>query len=255
VSFIGTLEAVRHRLEGNPFDSVPSLVDALQSRVGGVSRLAGLEGHASVAAALKRTSFARAAGMEVPVYWAGLEGREFKRIYPSLTYDIVGTNPRMDAGFVFQSPSYRGDNYLVPEPLATEALTDVDADEDLGEYPRAARRREVEHPLDVLVELRAYATNPILLAMLEVHVLTRVFLPRHFLRVPQQDGSYRSWDVLYQDSKDLDQRQAVRAGTPGVEREYGKSWTWKVEGYFDNTDTARLVSLVRERRLDMGTTA
>jgi hypothetical protein len=253
MSFIGTLEAVRHRLEGNPFDSVPSLADVLQSRVGGVSRLAGLEGQASAAAALKRTSYSRVAGVEVPVYWAGLEGREFKRVYPSFTYDVVGTNPRMDAGFVFQSPSYQGDNYLVNEPLATESL--VDDGETVGDYPRAARRREVEHPLDVLVELRAYAANPILLAMLEVHVLTRVFLPRHFLRVPQQDGSYRSWDVLYQDSKDLDQRQAVRAGTPGVEREYGKSWTWKVEGYFDNTDTARLVSLVRERRLDMGTTA
>lgn len=251
MSVLATLEAVRHRLEGNPFDTVPALVDAMTGRSAQPSKTVGLEDSADVSVALRRTTYARVQGLDVPVHWAGTEGKEFKRVYPSLTYDIIGSNPRFDSGYVYQSPSYHGDRYRI-DTHQTETV--YDGGEELGDYARAAKVRDVEQPFDVLVELRAYSLNPVLMHMLEVHVLTRVFLPRHFLRVPQQDGTYRSWDVLYQDAKDLDQRAAVRSGAPGVEREYGKSWTWKVEGYFDNTEQARLVGLVRERRLVMSKT-
>jgi hypothetical protein len=41
----------------------------------------------------------------------------------------------------------------------------------------------------------------------------------------------------------------VRAGTPGVKREYCKVWTYRVEGYLDNSDMAEFVNMIRSREI------
>jgi hypothetical protein len=115
---------------------------------------------------------------------------------------------------------------------------------DLGSMPRMSRTRAVMTPCDYLVEIRAYAMDVYQSAVLMKYVYER-FPPRHFLRVPMIDGTHRSWDLIFREYKDLDKREAVIDQRIGVHREYAMVWTYLVEGYMDNTDTTKLVNLVR----------
>jgi hypothetical protein len=248
MAFLGAIEAVRYRLCGGYRLSVPSLKRMLGEwdRMSPSDAL-GLQAAARVEAHLRRSTKVNISSLEVPVYFFDPTGQHYKLTYPCLTFDIIGTQPRY-AEFVFQSDSYKGDMLQVPVATSKENVT-VDG-EDLGSHPRQARRRQVAHPLNIMIELRSYAKDPLVQSLLESHVYEQ-FHPRDFLRVPTKDGSYRSWDVIFQGSNELDKRDAVRSGSPGVEREYAKAYTFTIEGYFDNTDTSYLVNLVRTRSLNV----
>jgi hypothetical protein len=103
--------------------------------------------------------------------------------------------------------------------------------------------------MDIMVEIRVYANDQVISSLLVDYIYT-TFPPRCFIRVPQKDGTFRSWDMTFESYHDMDKREAVRSGTPGVQREYAKVFTYKVEGYFDNTDTARIVNVVRSSKIN-----
>lgn len=246
MSYLGVLEGARFRLEGGDRKAVPSLSALLGTWDGKTpDRSIGLQTAALVDAALRRNSTLMVGKVKVPIYWFDGGGASFKALYPALAFDIIGTTPRYNE-FVYQSDSYRGDMYQ--NDIPTSAAEVFDGSEDVGSFPRMTAKRPVEHPLDVMLEIRAYAKDPLFMGFLEEYVYQK-FTPRDFLRVPMRDGSYRSWDVIFKDSNDLDKREAVRAATPGVEREYAKVWTYTVEGYFDNTDKTELVNLVQKRTI------
>lgn len=247
MSYLGVLEGVRFRLEGGSRTTTPSLATLTGPKVQQQhpSRDVGLQEWATVDAALRRQTDMAVGRIRVPIFWRDGGGQHFKALYPSLTFDIISTQPRFNE-FVYQSKQYRGDMYQ--NDVETSKSDVYEGDELLGNYARMTRKRFVEHPLDVLIEIRAHSKDPIFMALLEEYVYGQ-FEPRDFLRVPMRDGSSRSWDVLFVSSDELDKRGAVRAGTPGVEREYTKAWTYKVEGYFDNTDKTELVNLVQSRTI------
>lgn len=248
MAYLGTLEAIRARLEGNdplfvpPLPEIPPDFDSTVP-----SREAGINTPALVDAFLRQDRFAKVAQTKVPIYLFDIEGGRFDRIYPSFTFEILDAIPRYDE-FIFQSDSYQGDRYQIP---VHNSLKDISIDGiDQGLQPRMVRTRDVEHPLDIMIEIRAYAKDPLLSAMQVQHIYN-ILPPRGFLRVPMQDGSFRSWDMLFEHYRDLDKREAVRSGTPGVEREYAKVWTYRVEGYFDNTDTTVLQNVINKRSLNL----
>lgn len=248
--YLGVMEAVRARLEGNDPKYVAQLPDILKNwDHEQPDRNEGINQEALVDAFLRSDRFAYVGRMRVPIYFFDIEGARFEGIYPSLSYEILDITPRYNE-FIYQSDQYRGDEYNIPIQTTRQDVTDNIDGTDLGVYPRAIYRRAVEHPMDIMVELRCYANDPIISALL-VEYIYNVFPPRYFIRVPQKDGSYRDWDVLFENYRDIDKRTAVRAGTPGVQREYAKVFTYRVEGYMDNTDTTDMVNLIRKRDINI----
>jgi hypothetical protein len=243
MAYLATMMAVASRLEGKPAEFVASLADLQKERGSGVpDQVAGLNTPATIAAYLGKSHGVRLGGVQVPVLYFDVEGQLFTRVYPSITFEILDVTPRY-AEYVFQSPSYQGDGYVVPVNSSTRTIQLSDGT--TMSLPRMAKVRPVEHPFDIVVEVRAYAKDPVQSALL-VNYVYSVFPPRHYLRVPQNDGSYRDWDMMYESYSDLDKRNAVRSGSPGVEREYCKVWNYKVEGYLDNTDLATFANLTKE---------
>lgn len=234
MSYLSVLRAVQARLQGESFFHVPPFPGP---------DLDGAMGRVSVAQEFRTVNVAVALTLQVPLLFFGVEGARTNVVYPSLSYEIIDYTPRYDE-YVHSDLEYGGDVYR--EEIAASAETVLDSGTDLGASPRMFRERALEHPMDILVEIRAHADDPVVSALLVEYVYDR-FPPRHFIRVPMKDGSHKSWDMLFVNYQDLDQREAVRAGLPGVEREYAKAWTYKVEGYFDNTDTAVLRNTVRKR--------
>lgn len=249
MAYLGTLEAVRARLEGNPPQFVAPLpnIDKDWDHQS-PDRIAGINAPAQIDADLKDSSSTIVGKISVPIYNFDDEGAHSKQNYPSLTFEIMDVVPRYNE-FIFQSDSYQGDVYEIPVTTTGEDLHDVDGT-DLGVSPRMIQQRNVEHPMDIMVEIRAYADDPVISAML-VQYVYGIFPPRYFIRVPMKDGSYRSWDMLFFHFKDLDKIETVAAPSPGVQREYLKIWTYRVEGYLDNTDTTEFVNNVRKRKINL----
>jgi hypothetical protein len=236
------MESVRARLEGHPPTFVPAMpAQSLDHETPGTSTPATVDGY------LRKDSYTQIGQLRVPIFLFDVSGANWNNVYPSITFEILDIHPRFDESAIFQSASYLGDMWQTPIPESIGEVIDNDGTR-MGWFPRMESRRAVEHPLNILFETRVYAKDPILSALL-VQYIYDVFPPRHFIRVPQKDGTYRDWDLLWQAYSDLDRRQAVRSDTPGVEREYAKVITYRVEGYFDNTDTAELVNLVQGRSI------
>jgi hypothetical protein len=227
-------------LEGQDFTYVPPLPSG-PNRPGGTAA-----SNANARAEVR--SLTNGKLLSVPIWRFGVEGQPWKGVYPCFTYEVIDLQPRFDETYRFQPDmdSYGvGDGYLEPIDRSAETLTDTDGT-DLGSTARLANRRPIEQPMDFIIEVRCYAKDDYTSAALVNHVYN-LFLPRHFLRVAQEDGSYRSWDLLFQSFQDLDRREAVIAGA--AEREWAKVWTYKLEGYMDTTKQAELTSLIRGRRI------
>lgn len=248
MSYIGALAAVRSRLLGKEFSFVPPYPEMEDLAVWLQEHNATLDnaiGTASVASDDKSNRITLTNKLQVPVFYFGPEGSRERLIYPSLSYEIIDFTPRFTE-YLYNSPTYRGEDYKIPFPGSEEIV--YDGDVNLGSHARMITRRPIEQPFDFMVELRSYSTDPVESAMLVSYVYSQ-FEPRGYLRVPMKDGTYRSWDMLFSSFQDLDTREAVRAASPGIVREYSKVWTYKIEGYLDNTDLAALENLVRKRTL------
>ena len=248
MSVIGTLAAVRARLQGQAPSYIPSYpkIEDFESEF--LQPIDNAAAQADVQSSTKKNWLARLPTRKVPIVYFDVPGMRNNLIYPSLTYEVISYTPRYTE-YAFDSPEYGGEDYIIP--ITESAETVLDGDEDLGEYPRIAWRRSLEHPMDITIEIRAYAKDP-LESLLLVQYVYGAFEPRGYMRVPMHDGSYASWDLMFEDFKDLDKREAVDSGAEGVVREYAKVWTYKLEGYVDNTELAVLENLVRKRTLTVG---
>ena len=243
MAYLGLIEAVLARMQGKARTFVPALPKLPQHGVSGSTSVGGtLTPHTSV----------NIASFSVPIYHFDPSGRENHDLWPCLTFDIVGVTPRMNGENVFDSRDYKGDYAYEAVEHSKVKITDVDETGalEVRTGPMLYRQRPVMRPYDFLIEIQALADDSVVSALLVEHVYLNVFDPHSdFLRVPMRDGTYRSWDVLFKGFQDLDARRAVRAGSPGAERQYSKTWTYVVEGYLDNTDLAKLVNASRSRKL------
>lgn len=180
---------------------------------------------------------------KVPVNFFGAEGSDVNTAYPSFSYNVIDVKPRFSE-YIVPTKEYGGENYVIP----------VGAEETIDDYGTEATRaplaktRTLEHGYDFTVEIRVLCKDEILAALLVEHVF-RVLPPRTFLRVPQKDGTYRSWDVSFLAYQNLDDREAVRAGLPGAEREYSRVLTYVVQGYADETDLFTYINIANRRRV------
>lgn len=243
MAYLGVVEAVLARLQGKPKTFVPSL-PALPEHSNG--------GSASVASRLTPKAELNIGSISVPIYHFDPSGRDNRELWPCLTFDIMGITPRVNGEAVYNSQAYKGDYAYEAIEHSKVSITDVDenGEREVRKEPTLYRERPVMRPYDFLIEIQALADDDIVSALLVEHVYANVFDPHDaFLRVPMRDGTYRSWDVIFKGFQDLDMRRAVRAGSPGIERQYAKSWTYVVEGYLDNTDLTELVNAARSRKL------
>ena len=253
MSYLGVLEAVRARLLGNDPKFVPSFpVPEVAQKRREEQPLGTVHKKSTIVNAEYNTSDVvpkRIIGFEVPVYEFDVSGRYWAQNYASLTYDVTDFSPRYTE-HVENPAGYGGrDAYCFPVAGTSTTVTDGDGNV-LGEASDLYRQRPVEAPFDITIEVRAYAKDKVQATLLVDYVYTRMGT-RGFLRVPYRDGSYRSWDMIHQDYQDLDKREAVRAGTPGLEREYAKVWTYVIEGYLDNTDSTQLVHRTQQRIIQL----
>lgn len=241
MNYISVLESVRARLAGNspkyvpPFPNLEHLTQRREAERTGPFK----GGTTRVVPGAKSQSVAKLVfgnvTQEVPIFEFDTNGKYHTLDHPSLTYNILAVTPRYKE-FVWSDHDYGGADVYQEELLhSKEPVLDVDGE--TIDVPVLMRTRPVEHPFDILVEIRAIASGPTeaAAAWLVQYVYER-FPPRGYIRVPQMDGSYRSWDMLYVNFDDRDSRSYTIAD----EREYGKVWTYTVEGYLDNTDLTRL---------------
>ena len=244
--YLGIVEAILARLQGNPPTFVPPLPMKPEHIVGGT---------AAVDATLRPSASVSIVSYDIPIFFLDPAGRDMKQVWPCFTFDILAVTPRFNGESHYAtSDAYRGDYFYDPVVQSKVTVTDVDDDGNLVTLTQPAmyRARPVMRPYDFLIEIQALADDDVISAFMVEHVYKNVFDPHDsFIRVPMRDGTYRSWDVLYKGFQDLDSRRAVRSGTPGVERQYSKVWTYNVEGYLDNTDMTELVNATRSRKLSI----
>jgi len=243
MGYLGVAEAVIARLQGKPKTFVPELPKLPEHIV---------TGSAELDTQFRPNAHVDIAGVEVPIYFIDPSGRELKSLFPSFTCNVISFKPRFTE-FVFDSKAYKGDyaREYIPHTQVDVEDVDEEGNPETRKGPIMLKQRAVMHPYDVMFEIRALCDDDTLSAFMVEHVYANVFEPRDFIRVPLRDGTYRSWDVIFQNYSDLDSRQAVRAGVPGIERQYTKVFTYLVEGYLDNTERAELVNAVRSRRLNL----
>lgn len=248
MSYLGVLEAVRSRLEGRGPYHVPKLPDLPRTLAASApERLIGVQKDAVVDAFLRRDVFTEIGAFNVPIHYFDMSGHTYELAYPSFAFEIVDYSPRYEE-YLFDDGAYGAEAYSIP--VSGSTATVLDNGEDIGMYPRMVKKRAIEQPVNILFEVRAYSKDPIQSALM-VNYVYSIFPPRYFMRVPMQDGSYRSWDAFFENFQDLDRREAVRSAQPGIIREYAKVWTYRVEGYFDNTDTAIFSNLVQKRNINV----
>lgn len=246
--YLATVEAIKARLQGKHPKYVAPLPDLPKEwDFESPDNSVGVEIPAKLPIALKPSAYTRVSTVDVPIYFFDNEGARFEKIYPSFSYEILDVPPRYNE-YIYMSPSYKGDRYQIDQESPQAQLYDTDGT-DLGVSKRLALVRDVEQPIDIIFEIRAYSKDPILSALM-VEYIYKHFQPRDFIRVMQKDGTHRSWDMFFKTYHDMDKREAVRSGTPGVEREYCKVWTYSVEGYMDNTDEALFRALISRRQLN-----
>jgi hypothetical protein len=240
MAYLGIVEAVKARLQGYARTYIPKLPEA---PIQGLHESAGLDSQ------LRPSTYTAVAQRKVPIFVNDLSGALQRNQWPAISYDITAVEPRFEE-YIFLAEDYKGEHALEMVEHTQETVTDVDAEGNIVEVTGAvqAKRRPLMMPVDMTLEIRAHSDDFNMSAMLVEHIY-RIFSPRDFLRVPMRDGTYRSWDVIFRDYKDLDAREAVRAGSPGIERSYMKVWTYRIEAYMDNTDRTELVNLVRSRTL------
>jgi len=247
VSYLGVSEAIRGRLEGKSSLFVPPLPALAkdQDRTALDIQNAGAIDTGSSPSAPKTDAFSRVVGLKIPIFDETTDGAEHHSVYPSFTYDVISVIPRFN-DYIHSVLNYGGDStYSIPISYSSEDVVDTN-DEDLGSSPRLIRRREIEHPFDILVEIRIKAIDDDISALMLKYTY-EIFPPRGFIRVPMRDGSYRSWDMIFQDFTDLDKRKAVVDGAPGAKKQRTKALTYLIEGYLDNTDTSFLLNRTRKR--------
>ena len=247
MAYLGVVEAIRSRLAGNPPEHVPSYPGLPQTSDPSTEVPGRDINYADILREQMREAKAFINGsFSVPIYPYGPEwSGDYPNVYPSLAFDIIGVEPRYDAETVYYSPKYGGEGYVIPVPYSLDEAKDSGGTQ--GIDSRMAKTRALEHPFDILVEVKALAKDPVEAAMLISYVY-RVLPPRHFLRVPHKDGSYRSWNLFHTDYADLDQRGAIKTGIGG-EQEYAKAFTYRVMAKIDNTDETELVNFIRARQL------
>lgn len=248
MSMLAIIEALRHRLMGGAHEEAPDLRALLRAWSGETVGNIGVEGDAVVNTWLRRTTTGMLdkVGMSVPVHWKGPEGKPTERVYPSLTYDVISHKPRFDDGAIGGSVRRH-----VPTSYGYVTLTNDDGEDEEVWAPRMGTVVPRAVPMDTLVEIRAYAREPVVMAILHSHVI-KCFPPRTYLTVPRLDGTAEKWDMWHTGYQDLDKREAVYRGAPGVEREYAVAWTLNVEGYEDNSEMEKLVAYVDTRRFTVG---
>lgn len=217
MSYEGIIEALKHRLTGGD----PYVAPQVSSPLGSAVRF-------------------QLEGAEVVVAHRGVEGRPITE-RPLISYAIIAENPRFE-------------NYLTPygnrhdEDVEPSMETVTAPDGTTFQRPALAFQRPFAEPLDFMVEIRAYADSLEDLAKLSRHV-RKTFKQRGWLTVPLADGSAEEWDLLWADHKNADERVAVQNGTMGLETEGLRIWTYRLEGYLDNSQDKTLRS--KPRHLDL----
>lgn len=237
MAYLGIVEAMMARLQGKPKTYVPPLPERPDPQVAGWANVNGV-----VVRSEKLTSVK----VEMPIFYLDTSGIDMQQHWPCLTFDIKSYTPRFDEGATYQAPGY-GDEFY-EDIGVTKAILYCDGEPMTGEVMK--KKRPVAHPYDTIIEIQAHTDDPTVSAMLVRHVY-RTLDERSFIRVPMRDGSYCSWDMLFRDFQDLDYRRAVRSGSPGIERQFSKAWTYLIEGFFDDTDLTTLENVVRTRKLNM----
>lgn len=243
MAYLGIVEAIRSRLVGNDPQLVPSL-PALS-----IVRSEGPIQEASTPGRLRESTAMLRGQVKVPVFDPDPLGKRHNVVYPSMSFNVISCTPRYEEA-VYYSESYHGDGYQIP--LAGSEEDVYDGDVFLQRAARAYAERPIEHPMDVLFEVVAYAAESLTKALLAEYIYS-VFPPRGYLRVPMKDGSFRSWDLLFQSAKNIEATK-IPYESLGLEREQKNVWTYKVEAYLDNTDCAQLVQCVRSYVADYGLT-
>lgn len=230
-------DAVRYRLQGESPTFVPPRPHPNELASGQQGRYQPRE-QATVDAQMREPYVLRFAGVAVPIHPFDLDGVSQPRAHPSITYKVGPPKPRYEEALF--NANITGDSYFeeVGEP---RLITFEDGEQLL--VPRIVRRRRIEHPMDVSVEIRVYSRDPGLASYLQSWVYRR-FPPRSFIRVRRADDSEVTFDMLHTETTDLDSREATLSGF--IDREFATSFTYNVEAYEDLTDEWQLAVPVRE---------
>jgi len=245
--YLGVLAALRSRLEGASPKYTPTLPD-VTTMIDTNSLDAGAQRSTTdlIARLLPETT-TRIGNVSVPIRFYGQEGNLTQLSYPLFTYNIVDTFPRFSNYLLPVS----AERYILPMNDTKEALTDSSGTL-LDPTPRAYLEHPLEEPVTFLAEIRLYTDNPVWKALMIAHLLKK-FPMRYYIRVPAADGSTLSWDMFYETHRDLDSRRPVIADGSMNLREYGVSWTYKVEGYTDTLDQLVMKQFTRSVELDTET--
>lgn len=229
--YLAALDAVAHRLLGGdptlPPQNYTEDAKASDGLLGRLDERVGMLGHPPQGPG------------GIPVFWFDYVGNAYERL-PCFSVECIDTQPRL-GNFIACDPDGSQEDYIEELPGTIEIL-DATGETLTGAPLRT--RRAIEIPYDFMVEVRAYSDDPLMSAKMVSWVST-VFHPVSYLTVRMADGSTRTWDVEQTDYRDLDKREVARTGA----REYAKVWTFRVEGYNDNTLSARLETTGRGRNL------
>ena len=242
--YLGVIEAILSRLQGNPRSFVPFLPEHPTRQLSG--NIAGMNTDIRAKGTVNLVS------RNIPIFFIDPSGRDMSDLWPSFTYDVLAITPRFAAGENnYQSDVYKGDYASTDVSFSQGRAWSANDDDGVTKGPMLVKTAPQAHPMDIMIEVQALSDDDVLSALMVDYIYRQVFQPRDFIRVPVRDGSFRSWDMTFKNYQDLDARRTVRAGSPGVERQYAKVWTYVIEGYLDTSDLVQMQATVRQRRFGL----
>jgi len=163
----------------------------------------------------------------IPVFFEGIDGRSYEDIWPCVTFRCSGFDQN-EATFVYFDPFEDGSG------------DDADILNQNGEVVQSGKSEVTvrKHPesWDLEYTITCYAKTPHEIGLV-IESLIYLFPQRGVLEVEQMDGSVLALDMILQRVQDV----GARAGSLALQIEkdqseyYGRAFTYKVEGYFDNT--------------------
>ena len=231
--FIPTLEAVCWRLAGGGPKTVPNYPTPLSGARGDL---------------LQGVSKGHVPGVKAPIFIGGAGAIPKDRLYPaSIVVKIVGVSPRYDEWTQPSEEAYGG-NYWLHEAMPG-TLSDVTYNEEVLSGYLAGKKRPRPQAYTTRVQIDAYSDNTTTAAAL-LECVYGIFPPRGFLRVSSADGSYFSWDMLYEQFTDLSGISSQVMGQSQAEQRHQYVWTYLVEGYADTTDQQKYAAYIKQFELN-----
>lgn len=190
-----------------------------------------------------------AASRQIPVFFEGIDGRQWESIWPCVTFRLSDMDQRKNTYIYFDSFETGVGEDVEIENKAGETVQEGSPDAVIRPHPES---------WDLEYTFTVYSKNSVEFGLI-IECLTRLFPQRGAIEIEQMDGTKIVLDMLLTTTVDVSQKKSDKTFTLlGDQTEYyARAFTYRIEAYADNTankfgvNDSFTVPLILERMVNL----